>query len=178
MTVPSFMLRLILAFLLLCSCSNLSKNTIYEGTFDVKSGVHQNVSWEDALVFKRTSWFQEATLLFDLMLVSVDSGSPFYHWFSSDEKSLLGQCEKNYVVLAYALNSKKLSNREFVAQAEDSGFEEIKLPSFKSHLSLHPVFTRQSLRLYKVYGLCQKKAAIGQKKLIVRFPGYREVVIP
>jgi len=162
-----FIFLKLLIILVLSSCSNMSKNMVQEGEFELVSGVFEEKKWDSTLRFKRLSWYQELNMLFDLLVVPVDANSPFSNWLSEDEKNDFSDCSSKFIALYYHLNTKKISRKSFEKQIKNQGFKNINLNHFKSNLSLHPDFTANHLRLYKLQGLC------GLKKVInVKFPGF------
>lgn len=164
--------------LLLSSCSNLSKNFTKDGDFVLRGGTFQSSKWKDQLHFKRYSWYHEVTMLYDVILTRIDPRSPFYDWFSNSEKKSLATCSDAYVAFDYSLDSEKISQKMMQNDAKRSGYEKIALPSFKSHLKLHPDVEELSLQLYDVFGYCYKGEISNKNKIFVRFPGFNEVVIP
>lgn len=170
-------ITLVFIFLLFSSCSNLSKNFSKNGDFSLRGGVFQNSKWKDTLIFDRYTWFHEITMLFDLIVTRVDPKSPFHDWFSNYEKKVLAECSDAYIVLDYSLDSEKISKKMVENDAKRAGFEKVSLPNFKNHLKLHPDVEELSLQLYDVSGFCYKGEIASREKIIVRFPGFSEVVI-
>ncbi len=168
----------LLILLLLYSCSNLSKNLVKEGEFSIKSGVHHNLKWDENLEFSRYSWYHELTLLFDVMVTSVDEKSPFFNWFSTSEKVQMEQCDDVMIVVSYALDSKKISRRMLSNEIEKFGYEEILIPTFAKSFNLHPDHEKQSLQLYKTTAFCHKGEADKRERVSVRFPSYKEIYFP
>lgn len=154
------------------SCSNLSKNLVSEGSFLLEGGVYKDKKWNDNLVFKRVSWYQELTLLYDVIMARVDESSPFYLWFSEHEKRTITECDDFYVSLNYALDPDKISQGMFRAEMEKAGYDEFLLPRFASYLKLHPDFERLALKLYSIYGYCRHKESKGEIK--IHFPGFED----
>jgi len=168
----------LITLLALCSCSNLSKNLVKEGEFSVKSGVHHNLKWNENLEFNRYSWYHELTLLFDVMVTSLDEQSPFFNWFSTEEKIMMEKCDDVMIVMTYALDSKKISRRMLLNEIEKFGYEEVLIPTFSKALKLHPDHEKQSLQLYKTTALCHKGESDKREKVSIRFPSYPEVYFP
>lgn len=159
------------------SCSNLSKNFSKKGEFVLRGGTFQNSQWNKTLEFDRYSWFHEVTMVYDLIVARVDPRSPFYDWFSTAEKGTLANCSDSYLVVDYALDADRISKKMVENDAKRAGYEKIALNSFKSHLSLHPDVEALSLQLYDVYGFCYKGELSSREKVIVRFPGFKEVPV-
>ena len=169
--MPIFLLGL-----LLLGCSSSTKNQIHQNQFFIREGNYQNKKWSDNLVFKRTSWFQEISMLFDVLSSEINSSSPFYEWFSAFEKSEISKCEHFVLILSYHLAETRLSEGMFVGELKKSGYQVIEIPHFKDNLKLHPDYLNELLEHYKIRGAC-RKASSGKLDLIISFPGYTPVNI-
>jgi len=169
-------LPIFLLGLLLLGCSSSTKNQIHQNQFFIREGNYQNKKWSDNLVFKRTSWFQEISMLFDVLSSEINSSSPFYEWFSAFEKSEISKCEHFVLILSYHLAETRLSEGMFVGELKKSGYQVIEIPHFKDNLKLHPDYLNELLEHYKIRGAC-RKASSGKLDLIISFPGYTPVNI-
>ena len=125
---------LVLMFMLLGGCSNLSKNFSKKGEFNLRGGKFQNSEWKEILSFKRYSWYHEVTMLYDMMLSRLDSKSPFYDWLSNGEKKTINSCDDFYVMLDYSLDSKRVSKKMVENDVKRVGYEKIVLKGFESYL--------------------------------------------
>ena len=137
------------------SCGNLSKNMIKQGKTEMRGGTKGSQTWNSDLVFSRYSWYQELTMVFDLLLARVDNTSPFYAWFSQSEKETFSKCADAMVSMTYALDQKKVSHQSFMIEMEKNGYNQLLVPGFESFLKLHPDFNKYSFSLYKVHGYCR-----------------------
>lgn len=169
------MKKLFLVFLLAFSCSTLNKNLVKEGTYDIKGGVYKNMKWDESLTFKRVSWFKELTLTFDIFMTQIKKESPFYVWFSEDEKKLVESCLDSRIVLTYAWDPMQISREGFFAEAEKMGYERLSVPNFHSNVKMHPNFARINVYLYKTSLLCRKR--LGSESLAITFPGFNTVLL-
>ena len=165
-------LLVILCLFSIYSCSTLDKNLIKRGTYRIGGGVHNSEKWEDDLLLKRISWFKELTLSFDLLETKIGKESPFYRWFSEDEKEMLDQCIDSHVVVTYAWSPMQISRTSFFSAMEEQGYERISIPTFQKNLQMHPHFARLNISLYKTHALCRKR--LSSSKLMLRFPGFKE----
>ena len=156
----------------LWGCSNLSKNQVKEGELLVKNGAFSDKIWKESLKFDRYSWYHELTMQFDIMVARFNQDSPFNYWFSKDEIDSLSKCSDARIVLTYVLDSKLIPNAMINEQFSNSGFDHFDLIQFKKHLIQHPDSELNSLKLYKVLGLCKK--SLDSKSLIINIPGYTE----
>lgn len=167
-----FHYSLILTLLTLMSCSNLTKNVVKEGTYIVKNGSFADKSWNDDLVFTRSSWYHELTLQFDFLMAPITPQSSFNFWFSKTELEDVHKCGDYRVVLAYSLDTKAIPYSLLNEQLENAGFKKFELNEFKRHLFQHPDSEMNSTRLYQVYGICRESKDL--KPLIINFPGFNE----
>lgn len=167
-----------IAFVLICffsfsSCSNLSKNMVKQGDFNIKSGRVGKYKWNDSLTLERVSWYHELTLLFDMMYTNVDEKSPFYNWFSLEEKSRIKECSEKLLVISYALDSSRISHTHFKNKLYDYGYEQYAVPNFSLSLKSHPDFEKLSLTLYRVDLYCKKSKQVDD--IFITFPNYDEI---
>jgi hypothetical protein len=178
--IKSFLLSLLI-ILSVVSCSSQSKNFTKSGDLRLRGGVYGDERWNDFLVLSRHSWFQELTLLFEVLVIPMEKLGPFESWLSPGELSQSRSCENFSVVLVYSADSSKISETSFFEQARLYGHDRQLIPDFGHHLKLHPDFDRLSLQLYKPYGLCKKSLAFGSDMnstpLSLNFPGFNEVKI-
>ena len=73
--------RLFALFLiLLSSCaSQQGRRPIYDSEVSLKGGRFGEKEWDDKLKFKRVSWYQDATLSYDVLIADLKEPSPFIH---------------------------------------------------------------------------------------------------
>lgn len=167
--------KLFVTLLITMSCTTLNKNMVKEGKYDITGGVFENLRWEDTLTFKRVSWFKELTLTFDIFMVNIGKESPFYSWFSKDEKQVVESCLDSKVMLTYAWDPMQISREGFYSEVEKLGYERISIPNFHGHVKMHPNFARINVYLYKTSLICRRK--IGDSKLVISFPGFNSVTL-
>lgn len=161
--------------ILIASCTTLNKNMIKEGSYDISGGVHQNMKWDDTLTFKRVSWFKELTLTFDIFMATIGKESPFYVWFSEEEKAMMNKCVDSQIVLTYAWDPMQISREDFFDRAQKLGYERLSVPTFHSNVKMHPNFARINVYLYKTSLLCRKN--LGDSKMVISFPGFPSVTL-
>lgn len=169
---------LFLSGFILTSCGSLSKNMVKTGEASFVGGVYKETAWDDSLHFKRYSWYQELSLLFDFLVAEVPEKSPFRNWFSASEQTVINGCDDFKVVMTYYLDSSRISETMLWTQAAEAGYERVSLTHFGPYLKLHPQFNKQSFHLYHVEGLCLKSGKnASNAEILVSFPNYREVII-
>ncbi len=119
----------LLGFLLI-GCSSSTKNQIMHNEFFIREGNYKDKKWSDNLVFKKTSWFQELSMLFDVLTSEISPRSPFFEWFSKFEKSEIKKCEHFILILRYNLSDTRLSDGMFVRELKKADYQLIELPYF------------------------------------------------
>ena len=172
-------MKLILQLILLSvilSCSNMSENVARHHHFEMKSGRFEKNTWTDSIIFHRTSWYQELSLVFDIFLYRIDATSPFFQWFSDSEKEKITSCEESFVSLSYQIDTNKITQSNYTEEMQKNGFENFVLTEFKRNMQLHPVFDKQNLKLYKIQGFClaSSKRTVGDP-IFINFPGFNTI---
>lgn len=143
--------------------------------FDLEGGVSQKRVWEDTLQFKRISWYQQTSLVYDLSWVKLDRKSPFYYWLSAGEKRIADSCAAFYIALDYTLDAVKLSHMEIKSQLQQQHIEEVPIKNFITELRNHPQYRSANLGYYKIRGYCSKRIISSQIK--IKLPGFQEVTL-
>ncbi len=162
----------VLLLVTITSCASFSENFVKQGELSLYGGRYENQRWSDNLKFERVSWFQELTLLFDFLYYPLTEDSPFYVWLGESERASLSGCHSSYIILTYALDSRKISRPDFYQKLAAQGHQVISVPTFRSHLRNHPDIEKLSLGLYDINGLC-----LEENDISVSFPGFRVVTI-
>lgn len=166
------MIKIFMIILFLSSCSNLSVNMTQEGEFELIGGVLKTDKWKDKLIFKRVSWYQELNMLFDIYIAKMETSSPFYNWFSFEEKNDLARCDSKYIIMTYHLDSNRISRESFENQLESQRFRFVGVSHFNENIKLHPDYARSHFRLYRINALCGKNHSV-----TINFPGFNEYTI-
>lgn len=164
---------LLLMVLLLNSCAttSLSRNLVKSGTFELRGGVADKTRWETPLMFKRTSWYQELTLVYDLMITEIDNRSPFYKWFTPREIDSIKSCKRFYTLLVYSQDYLKIDHVHLRGELAKVGLVEVVITDFANQVRLHPDFEQFSLKHYKVKGFCAERE-VESRDIYVSFPGF------
>ncbi len=157
------------------SCANLSKNRVVEGTVVLVGGVSGDRTWRDHWTFRRYSWVHELTMWLDVPVAEITPDSPFFSWASEDEKKLISSCRRFRVVMAYSLDSRKISEKDMLAQFDRQGHHEVMVPRLIASVRLHPDFDRLGLDRHRVHGLCQKGPDL---PIVLDFPAFAPVTLP
>lgn len=159
----------------IASCSSQTKNFTQAGDFVFDGGVKQEQKWPDYLRFDRVTWYHEFTSVFDLAVYRVDKNSPFFQWFSPEEKATIrtssGPC---YISLYYSLDSKKISTSHLKEQLRKMGAEFYSFTDFFNNLASHPKAPSYSYPLYTELGMCFKHPI---DQMTIDLPGFNSVIV-
>ncbi len=136
----------------------------------IHGGVAGREIWSDQLTFTRASWFQKATLLYEVLLADLPDQSPFRQWFSEYEREYVKSCKQLVVGLSYVYFFAKVPARNIQDQMRSLGFKEMVSTSFERQLFNHGDAARLRPRLYRVQFYCQEMININQVSIEV--PGH------
>ena len=164
---------LLLSFI--CSCSTMTKNLHLDGELTLSGGRSGTKTWDDELVLKRSSWFKELTMYYDILYTHIDETSPFYNWFSLEEKATLQECVDIIVLSAYAFRPRDISKTMFRMEMAKYGYESFTLNTFEKNIRMHPDYARFQMGVYSTYAFCRK--GIKAEKISIEFPGFKEVYL-
>jgi hypothetical protein len=165
------------SLLMLFSCSRLSKNLIKKGEFSVEGGVFEDQKWKDEIILNRHSWYQELTLLFDLLIIPRKELGPFENWFSKEDLYRISECKDLDIVVTYYLDKKRLGPLDFWSNIEKIGGKKVSLVDFSKQLKIHPDFLRNSLNLYQIKGICWENLRTPSTKTPISMPGFSKTDI-
>jgi|LULF01.1.fsa_nt_gb hypothetical protein len=162
---------LFIIFLLMTSCSSVETRRItYASDLVLNGGRYEDKSWDESLEFKRFSWYQDATLNYDILITPLTSTSPFSNWLGSD-KNLLQQCSEFFIALVYAdVNSSGGNSLLINELTTDEQIVEKTLLDFSNQIKAHPNIIDWKIFNYKVVGLCSKST--NPSKFHVTVPGF------
>ncbi|OIQ19099.1 MAG: hypothetical protein BM556_07390 [Bacteriovorax sp. MedPE-SWde] len=164
---------LLVSIAALTSCASLNKNMTKVGTAKIRGGIYKNTKWDSSLEFKRVSWFQELTMLYDVIYTEIPEESSFRTWFSRDERRRLKDCGQVFLSMNYSYTSEKISHSLFKAQMRDHRYEHVVAPDFTRSLKMHPDFQQLSLSLHKVNLYCRKNKL--EDPIFINFPNFEEL---
>ncbi len=150
-------------------CAITSQNRVVKGDFRLSGGTAKQVVWSEAIIFERTSWYKQTSLVYEVLLAPLSKDSPFYVWFSDATKNALFSCASPYILLDYSLDSTLLPHSIIRKQLAQQGFSEIVIPQFSSEFKNHPQYKISNLTFYSLKGYCRK---ISDKKVIFSLPGF------
>jgi uncharacterized protein YcfL len=145
---PSFFFVISLFTLVACSSPH-TVNQFKKDQLVIHGGVAGREIWSDQLTFTRASWFQKATLLYEVLLKS---------------------CKQLVVGLSYVYFFAKVPARNIQDQMRSLGFKEMVSTSFERQLFNHGDAARLRPRLYRVQFYCQEMININQVSIEV--PGH------
>ncbi len=165
--------RLVLFLILLSSCaSQQGRRPVYDSEVPLKGGRFAEKEWDDKLSFKRVSWYQDATLSYDLLIAELKESSPFINWLGSN-KLKLNQCSHFYITFLYA--SPTMSNGLYHLRQElmNNELEEVSVVDFAAEVKANRIIQDRNLWEYKVVGWCSKDDS-ESPKINVRNSGYKD----
>lgn len=168
---------LVLFVLILAGCASYkSYNQTTISEVILRGGTYQKESWEEALVFKRMSWYHGITLYFDALLWKADLNSPFAKWFSPQEKEFFSKCESFIVSAGYSADPSKISHINFREQMKLNGYDDVVINNFASYLRSHPSSNDWRLQNYKILGYCKRSPSrLGSSNIIINFPSFKQL---
>lgn len=168
-----------LSLLVLVGCASYKTyNQTTKGRVFLRGGIYQNESWDEALTFKRTSWYHGMTLYFDGLLWEANLDSPFSKWFSPSEKEFFTKCERFVVTAGYSADPSKISHVNFREQMRLNGYDDVVVNSFAQSLKTHPSANEWRLQNYKIMGYCKRSPSrVGTSAVTINFPSFKQVEI-
>ena len=149
---------------------------VKKGDLEIRNGNYKNKIWKGRILFKRTSWFQELNLLYDVLVWKVSEKSKFFEWFSEEEAAKVKSCSSFIISLSYQMDQSKLSHQMFFEQIRKYDYELVNMNNFYNQLKFHPDFTENSLSLYRFEGLCLSKKK-DDKDVVINFPGFESKIL-
>lgn len=153
-------------------------NQTTTGQVALRGGVYRDESWDQALKFKRMSWYHGFTLYFDALFWKADIDSPFSKWFSPQEKEFFTKCEKFIVTAGYSADPTKISHVNFREQMKLNGYDDVVINTFASALRSHPSANDWRLQNYKVMGYCKRSPSrMKGQGLAINFPSFKQLEI-
>ncbi|MDH4469013.1 MAG: hypothetical protein QE271_13220 [Bacteriovoracaceae bacterium] len=158
----------ILCFTFACS-SPLSVNQYIADQLKITTGVSGKETWSDSLVFTRASWYQRATLLYEILLADLPQHSPFRKWFSDQENEYVKNCKQLVVGMNYSYPFAKVPTRNLHDQMRSLGFKEMVSVSFERQIYNHADAARLRAKHYRVHFYCHEMKDI--KKVSIEVPG-------
>ncbi|MBY0516846.1 MAG: hypothetical protein K2P81_08065 [Bacteriovoracaceae bacterium] len=170
----------ILFLIFISSCAAYRTfNQTTTGKVRFPGGVQGKEVWDDAMYFRRASWYHGMTLYYDALIYTADEKSPFTRWFSPAEREYFQKCEKLLVTVNYAADATKISHVMFREQMRQNGFDDVVVNSFASYIRTHPTFQAWNLQNYKILGYCKRQTGkVGDiNNLLVNFPSFTELKI-
>ena len=162
------LLLVTMLFLLSCSVHKTRKNFV-AGEIAIDGGSYQNLEWKDEMKFKRYSWFNEASMKYDILLSELKNSSKFATWMGRDRSKLLN-CRKLLVGLVYTDINAKYGKPYLISQFEKFGYGNIVMVDFNSHFEAHHSFKDWQLSEHKIVGFCKKDD--NSKNVEIDIPGF------
>lgn len=162
----------------LAGCASYhTQNEISHSDLSFKGGVMGERKWDDALIFKRTSWYQGATLSYDFLIVELEQGSKFSLWLDPSEREYHTKCEKLYIGLVYSNDTSPVAYAKLTSQLEDYGLSRVFLPGFSSQVKSHFAYNEWHFEDHQISGFCQKAGPAKAGPLAIILPGFSKVKV-
>jgi hypothetical protein len=165
-------LLLMLIFIVGSCAMNRARKNIAYSDISINGGVYNNKDWRDKLSFKRTSWFREASMDYDILFHKLDKTSSFASWMGSDQKYLT-DCHEFYVALVYADINAPNGTPFLVNQIDSIGVKKVGIQDFKENLKAHENFRDWRLTQHKVVGFCRPESL--KEDIVISIPGFKSV---
>ncbi len=154
---------LIILFGTIISCSSNSINQVTTGEFYI------HAKGDEMLPFKRASWFQEITMVYDIMAHKIDKNSSLYLLMDESEKKEILQCSEFYLVLLYAPIGGRLKTSELWSNFTNKNLKRVSLASLKKHITMAPQYIQQGLIQYEIQGGCKITSSL----ISLQVPGFQ-----
>ena len=96
-----------LALIPFISCAGNSISYLKEGTFTISEGRSGSKSWSGELKFKRYSYLNGMTMIFDVIATDELSSNEFLNWFSGEERKDLDECPYPFFIGLFQVETLK-----------------------------------------------------------------------
>ena len=151
----------------------MSVSTIRNGELVITEGRYHNLSWSEDLVFKRTSWYYELSLLYDFLIAEVPINSNYRRWLLPGEAISANNCAKLYIAGVYASRDRRVNSNDIWRAFDTNKLQFTNVNGFYRNLSFSSKFITNSFSSYKFWGICLKN---DNEQIPVKFsfPGYTE----
>lgn len=166
----------IFGLIFLCvSCAGvLKRNVVTHSDIVFRGGTFHDQRWEEELVFRRVSWFDEITMLYDFAYARIDENNPFVSWLGKERLSI-AECDQFYAVLIYTKRN-SVANTSFLKdQFTRAGYDEMILVDFADEVRSHQGFKDWRLSQHKILGLCRRAEA--KSPISLHLPGFDSVSV-
>ena len=168
-------LSFILFISLLSSCSiNQTRRPIKTSEVIINGGNYKDNSWDEKLIFNRTSWYEGINLVNEILLAEMGPKSKFALWMGADRLKL-ASCSRFKVVLLYSSTSTRQTNASLALQIQRNGVEIVDILDFTYQLQAHQNFYDWKLGHHRIKGLCIKDSA--KTDIEIALPGFLSKII-
>ena len=159
---------------LLFGCASFSLNQVTTSKLVLKNGYFDGEFVKSELVFKKISWYREASLIYQINLAEVSENMPHFKWFSSAVQKDIRKCSRFYVALLYSHSNDYIYHDQVKEQLNQQGIQLYLIPNFWGILIMHPQFKKGSLHLHRGKGLCIEDE---KESILLKLSGYPTEVI-
>ncbi|MBD65631.1 MAG: hypothetical protein CME62_10525 [Halobacteriovoraceae bacterium] len=157
-----------------CALNNRSRKNIATSEIVLKGGIYQGKSWDENFRMKRISWYDEASMQYDVLISEIDKDSQFAKWLGRDYY-YLDQCAKFYVTALYSDLDLGEGITYLASKLEKAGLDKRSIQDFSENFKAHQNFADWKLYNYKLYGFCRKpvEGESGSEDIVVSIPGFK-----
>lgn len=147
----------------------LQQKQVINSDISLQGGVYHEKSWDDELKFKRVSWYDQATMLYDIIYTKLDESSPFVNWMGSDRLTV-STCKTFWIALVYAKRNGLLNASGISQQITKAGYRDVIILDFAREFKSHQGFKDWRLSQHRIIGLCSNSE--DDRPVELSLPGY------
>lgn len=160
----------ILVFLSSCAAI-LDRNAVITSDIVFRGGTHGKKSWDEKLIFDRTSWYKEVNMVYDISIAEIEPESPFRKWLGG-EALRAGKCDRLFIGLFYAQSGAPTNTASFIQQFREANLEDLVLLDFQKQFEAHEGFRDWRLSRHKLVGLCARSNS--RFPVAIEVPGFKD----
>ena len=157
---------------LVSACSTMDTNYVKRSVHHVKGGKSRTSEWKEELTFKRTSWYYQASLLYEINIAQIAPDSAFLNWFDDGELSSVKGCKQLLWVIDYAYDGRRVQKNYVKNILSNKGFVDISAPNFEKNFINHPDTPLMTNRNYKMQLFCHQSTTMNE--IYATIPGFNE----
>ncbi|MAW07875.1 MAG: hypothetical protein CME61_06280 [Halobacteriovoraceae bacterium] len=162
-----------LALILLISCAGNSISYLKEGTFTISEGRSGSKSWSGDLKFKRYSYLNGMTMIFDVIATDELSSNEFLNWFSGEERKDLDECPYPFFIGLFSGRDFEMDSDDLLSQVIGEDGLILGSYEFMKNFSFHPVYKKNSFNVYRFELVCFQE----KKDLEILVPGFKSIKV-
>ena len=165
-------IRLFLFSMLLFSgCASNTISYVKSGEFVLSEGRSGIKIWDKDLKFKRTSYLNGMTMVFDILISDSLKGSPFVSWLSNESQNEMKNCEYPFIVGIFSGRDFKVNNHDVFKQVLKESGRFLDSYDFVRNFSFHPSYSRNSFNIYRFELVCLDI----EQPVLITLPGFETI---